>query len=192
MDKAVIGLQSPTSVSEDRHRIRKIPRPRPILSCLNCRRKKLKCDRNSPCNQCIKSGRQSQCTFSNPQEKGERQEPAGGINEENEREVDEDDQGRHLRRRTTSQDRSDQPALHLAQSERQSEQPSPGTKPGIIESIQDRLETIEQQLKISKSRSFDSQSSVTALRMNPVFIKSRKSQSRCYGQGSRVEMLRHV
>ncbi|KAI9850836.1 MAG: hypothetical protein M1838_004989 [Thelocarpon superellum] len=38
-------------------------RPRPTLSCLECRRKKLKCDRNRPCDQCLKSARPRQCAY---------------------------------------------------------------------------------------------------------------------------------
>ncbi|MCJ1306500.1 hypothetical protein MMC25_000143 [Agyrium rufum] len=38
-------------------------RPRPTLSCLDCRRKKLKCDRLQPCQQCVKIGRAASCVF---------------------------------------------------------------------------------------------------------------------------------
>lgn len=38
-------------------------RARPTLSCLECRRKKLKCDRAQPCLQCMKVDRQSSCTY---------------------------------------------------------------------------------------------------------------------------------
>ena len=40
-------------------------RPRPVLSCLECRRKKLKCDRLLPCNQCNKSGQSAHCAYYN-------------------------------------------------------------------------------------------------------------------------------
>jgi hypothetical protein len=40
-------------------------RARPPISCLECRRKKLKCDRVQPCMQCKKSGREALCTFAN-------------------------------------------------------------------------------------------------------------------------------
>ena len=36
-------------------------RRRPALSCLECRRRKIKCDRNEPCNHCVSS--QAQCNF---------------------------------------------------------------------------------------------------------------------------------
>lgn len=38
-------------------------RPRPTLSCFECRRKKLRCDRSHPCEQCIKSHRALQCSY---------------------------------------------------------------------------------------------------------------------------------
>jgi hypothetical protein len=41
-------------------------RNRSQLSCTHCRRAKLKCDRNQPCLQCVKRGRDSQCTFPAP------------------------------------------------------------------------------------------------------------------------------
>lgn len=38
-------------------------RARPTKSCLECRRKKLKCDRIQPCMQCKKMGRETLCQF---------------------------------------------------------------------------------------------------------------------------------
>lgn len=38
-------------------------RPRPVVSCLRCREKKLKCDRVVPCQNCVKSGCRSDCTY---------------------------------------------------------------------------------------------------------------------------------
>lgn len=51
-------------------------RSRPVLSCLECRRKKLKCDRHLPCQQCCKSGRADACIFN------EGIEPLGRTNEQ--------------------------------------------------------------------------------------------------------------
>ncbi|KAM3067265.1 hypothetical protein ACMFMG_005366 [Clarireedia jacksonii] len=39
-------------------------RPRPVVSCLRCREKKLKCDRTLPCHNCAKSSHSSACTYS--------------------------------------------------------------------------------------------------------------------------------
>lgn len=38
-------------------------RSRPTISCLECRRKKLKCDRERPCGQCRKVGRETLCAY---------------------------------------------------------------------------------------------------------------------------------
>lgn len=38
-------------------------RPRPTLSCRECRAKKLRCDRAQPCQQCVKSEREDQCGY---------------------------------------------------------------------------------------------------------------------------------
>jgi hypothetical protein len=42
---------------------RKQRRQRAILSCNDCRRRKLKCDRLSPCNRCIKGGIADSCAY---------------------------------------------------------------------------------------------------------------------------------
>lgn len=39
-------------------------RPRPIVSCLRCRHKKLKCDRKVPCENCVKAFTDRTCTYS--------------------------------------------------------------------------------------------------------------------------------
>lgn len=41
-------------------------RRRPPLSCIICRRRKLKCDREMPCGQCIKSKKPDDCVYSAP------------------------------------------------------------------------------------------------------------------------------
>ncbi|KAL1635036.1 hypothetical protein SLS58_010431 [Diplodia intermedia] len=38
-------------------------RPRPTLSCRECRQKKLRCDRAQPCQQCLKGQREALCVF---------------------------------------------------------------------------------------------------------------------------------
>lgn len=57
-----------TDVSVDPDESPGNPRSRPIVSCLNCRRKKQKCDRRLPCNSCIRSGRPSTCQYAPGQE----------------------------------------------------------------------------------------------------------------------------
>jgi len=38
-------------------------RPRPVLSCLRCRSRKIKCDRLVPCNQCTSTGHDRECSY---------------------------------------------------------------------------------------------------------------------------------
>src|ERR1700712_646006 len=38
-------------------------RPRPVVSCLRCRDKKLRCDRSMPCVNCAKVGISSNCAY---------------------------------------------------------------------------------------------------------------------------------
>lgn len=38
-------------------------RPRPVVSCLRCRDKKLKCDRTAPCENCVKASTGHTCTY---------------------------------------------------------------------------------------------------------------------------------
>lgn len=45
-----------------------VKRPRPVVSCLQCRQKKLKCDRKLPCSKCIVGGRQEACEYAAGQE----------------------------------------------------------------------------------------------------------------------------
>ncbi|KAI1450714.1 hypothetical protein F5Y02DRAFT_424239 [Annulohypoxylon stygium] len=42
---------------------RRSRKKRARLSCIECRKKKMSCDRNLPCQRCIKSGRPAQCSF---------------------------------------------------------------------------------------------------------------------------------
>jgi hypothetical protein len=38
-------------------------RPRPVVSCLRCRDKKLRCDRTAPCENCVKASTANACTY---------------------------------------------------------------------------------------------------------------------------------
>jgi len=45
-------------------------RTQPILSCFTCKRMKLKCDRNLPCQRCCHNGRAGTCAYAPGQEPG--------------------------------------------------------------------------------------------------------------------------
>ncbi|KAJ6440718.1 MFS quinate transporter [Purpureocillium lavendulum] len=44
----------------------KLKRDRAILSCVRCRKHKVRCDRRIPCGRCIKTRREAQCVYSEP------------------------------------------------------------------------------------------------------------------------------
>lgn len=51
------------------HKRQRLERPRPLLSCLECKRKKIKCNRQLPCNQCRKlaeSNKAARCVYASP------------------------------------------------------------------------------------------------------------------------------
>jgi hypothetical protein len=54
-------------------------RPRPVLSCIPCRARKLKCNRASPCEQCVKAGRVEECTFTSAQSHLDTRQPAESL-----------------------------------------------------------------------------------------------------------------
>lgn len=56
------GRRSSSPESED-HQPRARKRQRVRLSCLECRRRKLSCDRGFPCERCIKSGTPDRCSY---------------------------------------------------------------------------------------------------------------------------------
>lgn len=53
------------SSTENERRVNK--RPRPVVSCLECRNRKLKCDRSLPCSKCVKDGRENLCRYADGQ-----------------------------------------------------------------------------------------------------------------------------
>lgn len=56
------GSQESSTPEKSRNEDRK--RKRDVLSCLECRRRKLKCSRDFPaCNRCVKGGNASSCTY---------------------------------------------------------------------------------------------------------------------------------
>ncbi|EXJ57129.1 hypothetical protein A1O7_07473 [Cladophialophora yegresii CBS 114405] len=108
-------------------------RPRPVISCLECRRKKLKCSRTHPCQQCVKIGKPSRCEYQAGQEPEPNVDYSASYNTPNKRprlvlspdheEVE------------TSSDRID--------ARRQS---SVAAKSGVLEDLQDRVARLERAL----------------------------------------------
>ena len=61
------------SSNEDIASKNSLKRPRPVISCFQCRRRKLKCSRTLPCQHCLKIGKPDACYFQAGQE------PESGI-----------------------------------------------------------------------------------------------------------------
>ena len=70
---------SPGQSNSNSH-VTPVKRPRPVLSCLECRRKKLKCDRLFPCNQCQKS--HLSCAYNSDQDTERRHSSVNGSRDE--------------------------------------------------------------------------------------------------------------
>lgn len=51
------SASGPTPPQQAQHPSRSVKRPRPVKSCFECRKRKLRCDRLCPCSQCQKSNR---------------------------------------------------------------------------------------------------------------------------------------
>lgn len=129
-------------------------RPRPTLSCRQCRQKKLRCDRTHPCQQCVKGQRETLCVFdkefSSPQA-AEPQRNGGQVS-------------RNVRIRLGPDPSS--PALQ--------------EKDSIIEDLQARVTSLEAIISASGSSSDKSHKSAQP----PVGILSRKgNRCRYYGNG---------
>ncbi|KAI9036891.1 Zn2Cys6 transcription factor [Aspergillus affinis] len=99
-------------------------RPRPVVSCLRCREKKLKCDRLSPCVNCTKAACPAECTYS--QGSGASDRPA------------------KARRAPTSTDA----VTNDQHPDRRSEEPGNVGVSGIIEDLQQRVAKLEELLSV--------------------------------------------
>jgi hypothetical protein len=62
-ENRIAATSSSTVGSDDKSKRRRHRRPRATLSCAECRHKKLSCDRQLPCQRCVRSGRPELCSF---------------------------------------------------------------------------------------------------------------------------------
>jgi hypothetical protein len=106
-------------------------RPRPVISCLECRRKKLKCSRTYPCAQCVKIGRPGRCEFQAGQEPEANENWAGPSNAPVKK--------RRLQSPMLTNGTS--PAQNVAQAAKIA--PTAPAKAGIIEDLQARIARLE-------------------------------------------------
>ncbi|EKG15486.1 hypothetical protein MPH_07298 [Macrophomina phaseolina MS6] len=98
-------------------------RPRPTLSCRECRQRKLRCDRSQPCQQCAKGQREGLCIFDTEQP---RREPANQVSAD-------------PKYRTSAIRNAANQHGHLLPSRTQ----APQVQGGIIEDLQARVASLE-------------------------------------------------
>ena len=113
-------------------------RPRPVISCLECRRKKLKCSRTHPCQQCIKIGRPGRCEYQAGQEPESNADYSVPHNAPNKRQ-------RFL---PSALDNQHETACDQVEP---GMQVPPAAKRGVIEDLQERVTRLEQAL-LAQSR----------------------------------------
>ncbi|KIX01753.1 uncharacterized protein Z518_09480 [Rhinocladiella mackenziei CBS 650.93] len=118
-------------------------RPRPVISCLECRRKKLKCDRTHPCQQCVKVGRPGRCHF----QPGQEPEPSTTYSRGTLRK----------RRRLNSPNAENADGGFLDRREPLRGSPSPA-KRGVVEDLQHRVMMLENAL-FAKDAQWDAETS---------------------------------
>ncbi|KAI0180347.1 hypothetical protein GGR52DRAFT_530937 [Hypoxylon sp. FL1284] len=74
--------QSNATRPDSRTTEKKPRRKRLRLSCMECRKKKLSCDRSLPCQRCVRSGRPGQCSFETVRDQPPTSNPASGLQEQ--------------------------------------------------------------------------------------------------------------
>lgn len=181
-------------VSNSRNGAVKVPqkRPRPVLSCLECRRKKLRCDRQSPCARCLNGGRSAQCSYN--------ESAFSAASSEQSHDATDCTYGTRsakAARVTSVEAPSDHGAvprfsLELA--------PSTPVKVGVIEDLQSRLCKLEQQFAHQSPASDQSRHSEAGItdRRKYSHISSvgvlhfKGSSTRYHGQNQKVALLNHV
>ena len=143
-------------------------RPRPVLSCLECRRKKLKCDRLLPCQQCQKSGKATLCAYSN------------GI-EPDVREEEEEEDSAPLPKRVRSNEQPDNAGNSLAHS-------ATLKRVGILEELQDRILKLEEEAEVRRA----ADDACSPVRGSQPSDTISKSTTRYHAEGQRMNLLGKV
>jgi hypothetical protein len=169
----------------------KVPqkRPRPVLSCLDCRRKKLKCSRTMPCVQCTKTGHASRCSY--------HEYPPSAPSSEAVQDVSCSEEDARARKKVSSKI-----------TELQKESPSTGSnttltsamKLGIIEDLQNRVERLEHRLKtnapnLNRLRDHEPDDDYRGKRHNVSTkgtVRLKDSATRYHGQNQKAALLTHV
>jgi hypothetical protein len=179
--------------SAPENRIAKVPqkRPRPVLSCSECRRKKLKCSRTLPCAQCTKTGGAARCSYNEYAQSASPSEAAQDV-------LYSEDGGtvrKTASRRVTGRHEDIESPTY-----RSNKTQTSVAKLGIIEDLQSRLEKLEQELKShipnlnhlhEHERDDDYRTKRNDISFRGV-VRLKGSTTRFHGQNQKVALLNHV
>ena len=172
-------------------------RPRPIKSCLQCRKKKLKCSQEFPCDQCTKIGNHDKCAYS---------EYAPDSTRLPNQVLDSSTDGNaRKQRRIGASDHDQQQASSPGRSKISGSVDLKSAPVGVVEDLQGRVANLEQILSLSSTHVADGGSNLslskhtTLVNTNGVgsvstkgLIDSQKSSTRFYGQNQKNALLLHV
>ncbi|KAK6535675.1 hypothetical protein TWF694_002128 [Orbilia ellipsospora] len=152
---------------------------RPVISCLECRRKKLKCDRTHPCQQCKRIGRPGGCLYQVGQEPESRTQESSSSSSphvEKRQRIDTEDASVSANiavKRPSSTTPRSLLQDHFIDSSSSPMNMNPATAPmGIIEDLQNRVRKLEQVIEtghplVESANSHDYTPPVEVIRNNP-------------------------
>lgn len=170
---------------------RSVKRPRPVKSCTECRKRKLRCDRLLPCSQCQKSSRQ--CKYSTEQE-------SGNFSDGSDAELSEP--SRPMKRNcppsvatTPTASGFDPPALVVPPPTKNGESSSSGGFP-LLEDLSIRMERLEKHVMVRSPATTElSASKISAAPSQTIrglSIKNNGKKTRYFGQNAPRVMLNLV
>jgi len=164
-------------------RITRRPRPRPVVSCVRCRRRKIKCDRLIPCQQCKSTGHDRQCSYST------RPKPT------------EDNSHQALERMISRPGLVDTPFTDLGNTHSQAPitvdtQPDQHPKLETLDSLQQRLQKLEQLCAMAPEKvsnnDKDLRRSDERMNLMDAAISIKTSGPRYHSQSYKKSLLHHM
>jgi hypothetical protein len=179
------GMQMQQQAQHNSQQQRSVKRPRPVKSCTECRKRKLRCDRLCPCSQCQKSNRN--CKYAADHESG---------NYSDGSDVDATDTGRPTKRSfppaggltTNASDTSSAPLIFSTSKN--------GEGVPLLEELTLRMERLEKQVMVRSPAVTELSAGrvvpATTATIRGVSIKNNAKKTRYFGQASSRVMLNLV
>lgn len=177
-------------------------RKRDVLSCLDCRRRKLKCDRSYPaCNRCVKGGNASSCTYQTF--------PGNGDARQEELDASAEEDGKAHKRARSFHDAHPTNGAGSVKEVVPGNYTSSGTESmaqsNMIKSLEHRLATLESMLSKNSSTGIFQQESLRSAVTTPSKLNSRGDtepeshifkgrgvRTQFYGPSNPTSLLAHV